>query len=108
VRPGTDGGVSLLGQSAAILGALIPALIGWIIISEFNNDIFQITTQTQMPMSTYTLLLPVCIGFLGCQIDSVLGATLQRQGIISNDFVNFLSIVISILITSVIVLLFPI
>jgi uncharacterized protein (TIGR00297 family) len=108
VRPGTNGGVSILGEGAAVLGALIPALIGWLIISEFNNDILQITTQAQMPMTYYTLIFPISIGFLGCQIDSILGATLQRQGIITNDDVNFLSILLCILIALVIILLFPI
>ena len=108
VHPGTNGGVSILGQGAALLGASIPAIIGWFIISEFNSDIFQITTLAQMPMSAYTLFLPIIIGFVGCQIDSILGATLQRQKLISNDDVNFISIMLSVLITAVIILLFPI
>jgi uncharacterized protein (TIGR00297 family) len=108
VRPGTHGGISLLGQGAAILGAFIPSLIGWILISEFNTNFLSITTQSQMPATYFTFFLPIVIGFMGCQIDSVFGATLQRQRLISNDDVNFLSILISILMAMVIILLIPI
>lgn len=105
VRPGTHGGISTRGQGAAVLGAFIPAIIGWSLISEFNTNIVIITTQPQMSMTIFTLILPIIIGFLGCQIDSILGATLQRRKIISNDEVNFLSILLSVLISMVIILL---
>ncbi len=108
VRPGTDGGVSSLGQGAAVLGAFIPSMIGWVLISEFNNNLITVTTAEQMPMNAYTLFLPVIIGFIGCQIDSVLGATMQRNRLISNDDVNFISISLSILIAMVILFLIPI
>ena len=108
VPPGTDGGVSVLGTTASIFGAVIPALIGWIFISEFNYNLYPITHQQQLPMSSYTLLLPIIMGIIGCQIDSVLGATLQRKKVINNDQVNFFSILLTILITTVIVLLIPI
>jgi uncharacterized protein (TIGR00297 family) len=107
VRAGTHGGVSRLGQTAGFIGAIIPAVIGWLLISEFNINILHITTQGQMPFTIYTLALPIIIGFFGCQIDSFLGATFQRQKVINNDQVNFLSILISILIALVIILLLP-
>ena len=108
VRPGTDGGISLLGQCAAVAGAFTPALIGWLLISDFNNNLIPITDLEQMPFTFYTLFLPVIIGFVGCQVDSVLGATLQRQGLISNDDVNFISISLCTLVTLIILLLIPI
>jgi uncharacterized protein (TIGR00297 family) len=108
VRPGTHGGISIRGQSAALIGAFIPSIIGWFLISEFNINLFEVTSQAQMPMTFYTLILPIIIGFLGCQIDSILGATLQRQRLITNDEVNFLSIVLSILVVWIIILLIPI
>ena len=108
VRPGVDGGVSRLGQVAALVGAFIPSLLGWLLISEYNNNLIPVTTMEQMPMTTLTLILPIIIGFVGCQIDSILGATLQNRKIISNDNVNFLSVLISVLILMVIILVVPI
>ena len=98
VRPGTDGGVSVLGEFAGLAGAFAPAMLGWILISEYNNSIIPITNIEQMPMTYTTLLIPILIGFLGCHIDSLLGATLQRRKLISNDTVNFLSVLISLII----------
>ena len=107
VLPGTDGGVSVLGTFASVFGAIIPAIIGWILISEFNLNLYPITHQQQLPMIGYTLLLPIIMGIIGCQIDSVLGATFQRKKVINNDQVNFFSILFTILITAVIILLIP-
>ena len=98
VTPGTDGGISLQGELAGLAGAFIPAMLGWILISENNSNIIQVTNSSQMPMTPVTLLIPILIGFLGCHIDSLLGATLQRRKYISNDHVNFLSVLICLLI----------
>ena len=108
VRPGTDGGVSRLGQTAAIAGAFIPAMFGWLLVSEFNNNLIPVTQLSQMPMTAFTLLLPLIFGFVGCQIDSVLGATLQRRKILTNDGVNFFSILITVLMAFMIILVIPI
>ena len=39
-----------------------------------------------------TLLVPMLCGFFGCQIDSVIGATLERKGMIGKLGNNFASI----------------
>ncbi len=98
VRPGTDGGISRLGETAGLAGAFIPSMLGWFLISDFNNSIIPVANETQMTMTAATLIVPILIGFLGCHIDSLLGATLQRRKLISNDTVNFLSIFITVLI----------
>jgi uncharacterized protein (TIGR00297 family) len=108
VRPGTHGGVSKLGQTAAIFGAFIPAVIGWVLVSEFNENIANIGSGIQMEMSVFTLLFPMVMGFVGCQIDSLLGATFQRQRLINNDQVNFLSILFTVLLTYAIILIIPV
>ena len=35
-------------------------------------------------------------GFFGCVIDSLLGATLEKQGILDNNGVNFISISVAV------------
>jgi len=95
VRPGTDGGISVLGEFAGLIGALIPSILGWILISEYNVNIVELTNLIPIPMTSTTLMIPILLGFLGCHIDSVLGATLQRRKLISNDSVNFLSSLIT-------------
>jgi uncharacterized membrane protein len=46
-----------------------------------------------MPSSPVYLLIPMAIGFLGCQIDSVIGATLERRGIVNKKTNNLISTV---------------
>jgi uncharacterized protein (TIGR00297 family) len=74
VRRGTDGGVSTLGNTFMFLGAgLISVVAFW-----FFQD---------WPV----LWLGLWGGVFGCTMDSVLGATLERKGLIGNSTVNFLS-----------------
>ena len=71
-EPGVDGGVTLLGEGASLLGALIISILAAI--------------------SGMTGLLGIVIGtaagFLGTNFDSLLGATLQSRGTLSNNGVN--------------------
>jgi uncharacterized protein (TIGR00297 family) len=90
VERGTNGGVSFLGTNAAFFGALLMSLTGWMILS----------ASSFLPGRTL-ILIPVLIGFLGCQIDSVLGATLEEK-ILTKDTVNLVSISVSVLIAWVI------
>jgi uncharacterized protein (TIGR00297 family) len=76
VPPGTDGGVSPLGEAASIFGALAIALIAIPLGLRANG----IGTM---------IFITVLTGFLGTNIDSLLGATFQRRGILSNAGVNF-------------------
>ena len=75
VKAGTDGGISFLGQFSALFGAFFVALIGWIILPHYSS----------MDRTIFTLFLPILIGFIGCQIDSVLGATLENKYLFSMD-----------------------
>ncbi len=72
VRVGTDGAVSHLGEWAAFFGAMMIAILALLLI---KNDL--------------SLVIAVIAGgFIGTNIDSVLGATLQQKGYLSNNGVN--------------------
>src|SRR2546422_934075 len=76
VPPGTDGGVSPLGQLCAFGAALYTSIVGWFVLSNLARMWNLVPT---MPSAPVYVLIPIAIGFLGCQLDSVLGATLERR-----------------------------
>lgn len=76
-EPGTDGAVSLLGELAAIFG---PAAIGILAYILGVSDNFILT-----------VLITTAGGFFGTNVDSLLGATLQKRGVLSNSGVNFVA-----------------
>jgi uncharacterized protein (TIGR00297 family) len=88
VDPGVDGGVSLLGNTAAFLGALLIGIGGYFLITDKFTKLGPHTLEAGMLVIIFT----VGMGWLGCQLDSYLGATLQNRGLISNNMVNFLTI----------------
>jgi uncharacterized protein (TIGR00297 family) len=75
VKPGESGGVSFLGEIFAFVGSAVISLLA------FGLSI--------IPLE----YLPVAViaGFIGVHIDSVLGATLERKGHLTNSGVNFLA-----------------
>jgi uncharacterized protein (TIGR00297 family) len=75
VPPGTDGGVTIPGSIAGLAAGLVIAAVA--------------TVGGMLPQAQ--LWIPVAAGFGGMLIDSILGATLQRRGWISNQTVNFLA-----------------
>jgi uncharacterized protein (TIGR00297 family) len=83
-KPGTNGGVSGLGTSAALAAAAYTSLVGWVVLLVFSGEL------SMFPL--WFLAIPVAMGFIGCQIDSVLGATLENRGMLNKDRVNILSI----------------
>jgi uncharacterized protein (TIGR00297 family) len=82
--PGINGGISLTGEAAALLGAFIVAITYGVLNSSGLNLI--------------SILLVGGLGFLGCQIDSILGATLENRNKMSKGQVNFSASLISVLI----------
>lgn len=74
-EPGTDGAISLGGTLAGCVGGGIVAVVG---AAALRGD-------------TRMFVVSWIGGVFGLLFDSVLGATLERQGWLNNDAVNFLS-----------------
>jgi uncharacterized protein (TIGR00297 family) len=77
VAPGTDGGISILGTAAGILGA---ALIG---LSAFILGIY--------PVLIRTMEIAIVAGTFGCFVDSILGAVLESKDYLTNEHVNLIA-----------------
>lgn len=75
VPPGTDGAMTWLGTFVAILAALAVALV---------------CALTRV-FAFHTLPLCVAAAIAGTLVDSLLGATLERRGVLGNNGTNFLS-----------------
>lgn len=86
VPAGVDGGVSLPGQVAALAGGLVIALLGILLLGVLSPG------ELRMPITWAALAIPTLMGFLGCQVDSVLGATLEGEGLFTKEETNLLSI----------------
>jgi len=83
VKRGTDGGVSLTGQFAAFVAAAYTSAVAYVIFAFLNQDLLA---------GPSTLFVPMLCGFLGCQVDSVIGATIERRGLIGKLGNNLSSI----------------
>ncbi|MDD2532952.1 MAG: DUF92 domain-containing protein [Candidatus Methanomethylophilaceae archaeon] len=74
VLPGTDGGISLLGTLLSLMGSAVAVLLGWTVIFGLSFDAL--------------MIIPLLAGFIGCLLDSLLGATLETEGRITKYFNN--------------------
>lgn len=89
VTPGTNGGVSALGQAWAFVGAFTTALIG--------AGLFRLFDYSESPFGTYLLGVTIA-GFLGCQVDSVLGETLENRRLLTKGSTNLIAMFLTVLI----------
>ena len=81
VPAGTNGGMSVTGTFAALGGA---ALIAFLSVSLSS------ITDVEIPLLTIFVVITL-IGWLGCQVDSILGALFENKGLIGKHSVNFLA-----------------
>jgi uncharacterized protein (TIGR00297 family) len=91
VPAGVDGGVSWQGQAAAAGGAVLISLLGALLLGLLPAWL-RVAGAPVPRVTVATLLLPVVAGFFGCQVDSILGATLEGGGLFTKEETNLLSI----------------
>ena len=94
VSPGTNGGVSVVGEGWAFVGAGITAIVGYALFRVFS---------TALPSAGLFVGAVVVAGFLGCQVDSVLGETLENHGYLTKGSTNFLGMLSAVAIGAAIV-----
>ena len=92
VPAGTNGGVSPGGELWAFLGALVTLTVGSAFFFLLGSGL---ATSPIFWFGGGTLL-----GFLGCQIDSVLGLTLENRGHLGKGSVNFLAMLMTALLAA--------
>jgi len=81
VPAGTNGGMSITGTFAALSGGIIMGIMA-VTLSSINGNSIELTSL---------FLIVTAIGWLGCQVDSILGALLENRGLIGKHTVNFLA-----------------
>ena len=79
VPPGTDGGISILGTAAGVIGA---GIIG---VSAYLLGVY--------PDLVKTMEVAVIAGTVGCFVDSILGAVLESKHYLNNEHVNLIATV---------------
>jgi uncharacterized protein (TIGR00297 family) len=77
VQAGVDGAVTVLGEFAAIMGSMVIGILA--VIFGMVDNAFMV------------ILVTTAGGFFGTNVDSLLGATLQKRGLLSNSGVNFVA-----------------
>jgi uncharacterized protein (TIGR00297 family) len=75
VRPGTNGGVTLVGELAAGIASLVIGLVAFVL---------GVADPAMLPVT-------VAAGLVGTNADSVIGAVLENRGLIGNSGTNLLA-----------------
>jgi len=89
VTPGTNGGISGRGEAWAVAGAFTTGVVGYLLFALFGAPV---TAVVLFVVGT------TFAGFVGCQIDSVLGETLENRGYLTKGTTNLLAMVMTVLI----------
>ncbi len=91
VAPGTNGGVSLAGHVWGFFGALTTGVISAALFWAFG-------TSTVAPLVLAGVATTA--GFLACQVDSVLGETLENRGYLTKGATNLLAMLAAVALAS--------
>jgi uncharacterized protein (TIGR00297 family) len=86
VPAGTNGGVSTVGEMFAVAGAVGLALVGL--------GVFGLLQEPVGPLGHFVATVSLA-GFLACQVDSIVGETLENRGRLSKGGTNFLGMLSS-------------
>lgn len=90
VAAGTNGGVSLVGEVWAFVGSLLTVVVGGVLFEVLG---------VSLPANLLLFFVGATVlGFVGCQIDSVLGETLENRGYLTKGRTNFLAMLFAALI----------
>lgn len=88
VKAGTDGGISVLGELSALAASLYTALFGWVVLYHLSSASgFEVT----IPAESVYIIIPIVVGFMGCHLDSLIGATIESRGLVSKRANNLIS-----------------
>lgn len=90
---GINGGVSIIGELSALLGSFIIS-ISYSLISHGT-------------LSAEPIIAIGIMGFLGCQVDSVLGALFENKGKLTKGEVNLFASLSAVIVTGILLILFP-
>ncbi|MHB1708446.1 MAG: DUF92 domain-containing protein [Thermoplasmataceae archaeon] len=90
---GINGGISLIGELAALLGSFIIS-ITYSLLRHGNLD--------PLPIVAIGIM-----GFIGCQIDSVLGAAFENRGKLTKGEVNLFASLSAVIVTGLIIIFYP-
>jgi len=85
-EPGINGGFSPSGQKAALVGSSMIAVLAFFAWMATNANIDDLQT------GFLKVVLVAIIGWLGCQMDSLLGAVFENRGYLTKGGVNGISI----------------
>jgi uncharacterized protein (TIGR00297 family) len=75
VKPGTDGGVTVLGTAAGLVASFVLSLTAYFILFPNPN----------------TIIVGTLSGFFGNIVDSIIGALFERKGLCTNAGTNFIA-----------------
>ncbi len=104
VEPGTNGGISGRGQLFAFLASGYTVVLGAILFAASAALVGGGDDIQWWAEHGWAIPLPIAMGFISCQVDSILGATLENAGYMTKNTVNFASITLTTMVTYLVVL----